>query len=197
MKISNFFRLALKSYIQTQPRGTQKKIAEAVNIERSYLNQFLSGRNISENLRDKIADFIGFKYEDMIALGRKLNESGQQQLEGFNSNILKSIRAENNFTKKEFAELLSITESEYTFKEEKLLPFTRNELFIIFKNINQAYPETEKQNFPKVKKIRKQIEKLSENEQKILEKQLIEKRIALKKSFNNIYNQWKNEKITD
>lgn len=68
-----FYRIALNHLVKESGRGTQSRLAERVNISRTYMNGILKGReNGPEELREKIAHELGYTYEDMISLGRSI-----------------------------------------------------------------------------------------------------------------------------
>ena len=75
MELIDLFRKRLKAYIKSRPRGAQSHLADELGIERRWLNDFLAGRKtMSEDLRERIANHLGYKYEDFIAEGRSQEE---------------------------------------------------------------------------------------------------------------------------
>lgn len=72
-----YFRISLKHLLKSQGHGAQSRLADALGINRTYLNGILSGRDKgSEEVKSKISDKLGIKYEEMISLGRRLADPG-------------------------------------------------------------------------------------------------------------------------
>ncbi|MCP4746488.1 MAG: helix-turn-helix transcriptional regulator [Desulfobacteraceae bacterium] len=72
-KIAEIFRSTLVDFIKKRPKGIQKKIAQATNISPKYLSDFVNGHKVlSEDYREKIANFFGYQYEDFLVCGRRL-----------------------------------------------------------------------------------------------------------------------------
>lgn len=70
---AELFREALNSLLKKQGHGSQARLADSVRISRSVLNDIVKGRTGGpEELREKLAQELGFTYEGMISLGRKL-----------------------------------------------------------------------------------------------------------------------------
>ena len=202
MEISEYFRLAIQLYMKKMGWGSQKKIAAAIGIQQSYLSEFLNGkRAISENARVRLSQYVNFNYEEMIALGRKLsnqspdllNEQRNTLAGKFKPDLLKSIREKNNFTIKDFARILYISETEYIFKEEGLLPFTFMELSILFENISKIQAELSSSfntsGTSSIETIRKQIDSLPFEEKKDLKRKILEESCELKKKFSKAYSE--------
>jgi hypothetical protein len=75
MKSSEMFREALRNVLSKKPTGEQGRLADALNIKRTVMNDFIHGRrNFSENRKELIADALGYKYEEFLAEGRRLLE---------------------------------------------------------------------------------------------------------------------------
>lgn len=68
------FRIALNCILSEQGRGAQARLADAVGVSRSHLNDFLAGRKpLPEIKRAQIAEALGSHYEQMLFLGRHLS----------------------------------------------------------------------------------------------------------------------------
>ena len=73
--IAEQFRVALVHLLSLEGRGAQVRLAQAKEIDRGYLNAVVKGRkSAAEELRVRIAEHFGMLYEDMLALGRKVQE---------------------------------------------------------------------------------------------------------------------------
>lgn len=71
MEPSDLFSVFFKNYLSDHPRGTQSKIADGIGLDRKLLNDYIHGRKpLSESKRSLIADFIGVRYEQALAIGR-------------------------------------------------------------------------------------------------------------------------------
>jgi plasmid maintenance system antidote protein VapI len=67
--------VALAHLLHLEGRGAQVRLAQAKEIDRGYLNAVVKGRKpAAEEIRVRIADHFGMLYEDMLALGRKVQE---------------------------------------------------------------------------------------------------------------------------
>ena len=74
MDPSAHFRIALSCLLSEQGRGAQARLADAVGISRSHLNDYLAGRKpLPEIKRAQIAESLGSRYEQMLFLGRHLS----------------------------------------------------------------------------------------------------------------------------
>jgi plasmid maintenance system antidote protein VapI len=74
--IAEQFRAALVHLLSLEGRGAQVRLAQAKEIDRGYLNAVVKGRkSAAEEIRVRIAEHFGMLYEDMLALGRKVQES--------------------------------------------------------------------------------------------------------------------------
>jgi transcriptional regulator with XRE-family HTH domain len=133
-EIAEYVRLAIVLYGTKQARGFQKKIADALDIKKTYVSDFFNGkRMISEDLRADVAKYLGFKYEDLITLGKKIsnksaNIGGESRTGAYNEDFPKNVMEEKNITVSELSFLLDISEAEYIFKEQNLIAFTNKEL---------------------------------------------------------------------
>jgi len=79
MKPSDYFRKAVKAYLETIPRGGQKNLAEKSGLTPRHLNDFLGRRRaITEEDQLKITDYLGVDYIDFIQHGKKLLEGDTQ-----------------------------------------------------------------------------------------------------------------------
>jgi transcriptional regulator with XRE-family HTH domain len=78
--ISKQFNAALTHLLAKEGKGAQARLADQQNIDRSYLNHIVKGRNAgSDKARMKIADYFGITFEDMLIMGRHiLNEAEKQ-----------------------------------------------------------------------------------------------------------------------
>ncbi len=133
-KIGEYVRLAIVLYSTQQARGFQKRISEALDIEKTYISDFFTGkRMISEELRAEIARHLGFKYEELIYIGKKISNKsvtlgGEFRTGAYNEDFPKNAREEKNIKVSDLAFLLDISEAEYVFKEQNLIAFTNKEL---------------------------------------------------------------------
>jgi plasmid maintenance system antidote protein VapI len=200
MEISEYFRLAIQLYMKKLGWGSQKQIATAIGIQQSYLSEFLNGkRAISENARVRLVEYINFNYEEIIALGRKLSKQPVEQLNEqrealagrFKPELLRLIRKKNNVAIKDFARILYISETEYIFKEEGLLPFTFMELSTLFQHIGAI-----QDNFNKrldnditsnIESFKNKIQSLRFEDKQDLKSRLLKERSELKKKFAKTY----------
>lgn len=75
------FRAALNYLLIQDGRGAQTRLADQLDIDRGYLNAIVRGRkNGAEGKRCQIAAHFGMVYEDMLALGRRILESDDEDL---------------------------------------------------------------------------------------------------------------------
>jgi len=73
--IAEQFRAALVHLLSLEGRGAQVRLAQAKEIDPGYLNAVVKGRkSAAEEIRVRIAEHFGMLYEDMLALGRKVQE---------------------------------------------------------------------------------------------------------------------------
>lgn len=81
--IAEQFRIALNFLLHQEGRGGQVRLAVAQNIDRGYLNAVIKGRKpAAEEIRLKIADHFGMRYEAMLTLGRAIQEGTVVQGQG-------------------------------------------------------------------------------------------------------------------
>ncbi|MBW1649463.1 MAG: helix-turn-helix transcriptional regulator [Deltaproteobacteria bacterium] len=190
--MSDYFRAAMIICIKTKQCGSQISIAEGTGINRSYLNQFLNGKKeSSEKMRIKLSEYIGFRYEELLILGRMLSElcqAEQEQInlfaENINYELYRKIRIQNEYSVEQFASIIGISPLKYRFKEKGFLPFMISEIHAIMKFMDNKEEISKK--FDKVSKIvtevketiDKKIKDLQEDEKKIL-------KIRLREEFTN------------
>jgi len=104
-----YFRIALNCLLNEQGRGAQARLADAVGISRSHLNDFLAGRKpLPEVKRADIAEELGSRYEQMLLLGRylsnapnelaDLNEEARRQNEAAESSVPDSVLRVDGFS---------------------------------------------------------------------------------------------------
>ena len=73
--IPNQFRVALNHLLGQEGRGAQVRLSIAQNIDRGYLNAIIKGRKPgAEDIRARIATHFGMTYEEMLTLGRSIQE---------------------------------------------------------------------------------------------------------------------------
>ncbi len=101
------------------------------------------------------------------------------------------IRKKNNVAIKDFARILYISETEYIFKEEGLLPFTFMELSILFQHIGLTQSEFNKRldndiSF-NIEFFKNRIKSLRSEEKQELKSRLLKERSGLKKKFAKTY----------
>ncbi len=69
------FLAALNFLLKKEGFGSQKKLANAVDMRPNFLNNIIKGKSPGpQDKKEKIADYFGMKYEEMLAFGRKLIE---------------------------------------------------------------------------------------------------------------------------
>jgi transcriptional regulator with XRE-family HTH domain len=75
--INQYFLAALHSCLERQPRGIKAKLARAAGISISQLVDILKKRSYgSENTRRKISSALGYQYEDLLDLGKRIVDGG-------------------------------------------------------------------------------------------------------------------------
>lgn len=82
MKTTDIFRKALMSFFND--KLTQSVLADSLGIQRPLMNDFIKGRrNFSEERREKISEFLGKTYLEMLILGKRLadQEAGKERPE--------------------------------------------------------------------------------------------------------------------
>ena len=81
--IAEQFRIALNYLLHREGRGAQVRLALTQNIDRGYLNAVTKGRKPgAEEIRLKIAHHFGMRYEEMLTLGRAVQEETLLQEQG-------------------------------------------------------------------------------------------------------------------
>lgn len=81
--IPNQFRAALNHLLRQEGRGAQVRLSTSQDIDRGYLNAIIKGRKPgAEDIRARIATHFGMTYEEMLALGRRIQEGGAETEEG-------------------------------------------------------------------------------------------------------------------
>ncbi|MFH1216531.1 MAG: hypothetical protein V1706_08520 [Pseudomonadota bacterium] len=79
--VSNHFNAALIYLLHQAGRGAQSHLAVQQKIDRGYLNAIVKGRKPgSDEVRAKIADHFHLTYEDMLALGRRIQGNREENL---------------------------------------------------------------------------------------------------------------------
>lgn len=195
--ISNFYRVALKHYISMH---TEKKFKtdffkklneEHPNISFSNLSNFINRKApLSEKKRIQIASFLGFYYEEFITLGRKLvslqkNNAALRDpgpdffyLNRSTSKIFMELQGKYNLSDRNIANYLNIDTMDYQFKKKGLIPFSFDEIAIVFEKAGQTNPNLvhAPKNPPKKKKVISQtvdeIKKMSLEEKEVIKKLL-------------------------
>jgi hypothetical protein len=176
--ISGLYRVALKHYLEMYNKrkfrsGLFKKLsAKYTNISFGNLNNFINGKMpLSEKKRIQIASFLGFRYEEFIYLGRKLDylkknnmipqeaESEDFYLNHATAKIFKEIQEKHTLSDRNVAGYLNIDLIDYQFKKKGLIPFTFDEIAIVFKKTGRSLPDMEDfmERPPEKKKIISQI----------------------------------------
>ena len=155
--IAEFYRVALKYYIEmhTEKRFKLDVFEELRNkypkMAFSGINNFIKKKSpLSEKKRIQIASFLDFKYEEFIALGRKLAYLQENNMlpyepgiEAFYSNqatanILKDFQEKHNLSDRNVATCLDIDLMDYTFKKKGLIPFSFDEVSTVFQKAGET-----------------------------------------------------------
>lgn len=77
MELSEIFRNALSAVLRKKKRGTQSRLADELNIPRTSMSDFIKGRQpFSETKREQVANALGYRYEEFLAMGRHLQSGG-------------------------------------------------------------------------------------------------------------------------
>ena len=96
--IPNQFRAALNHLLRQEGRGAQVRLSTSQGIDRGYLNAIIKGRKPgAEDIRARIATHFGMTYEEMLALGRRIQEEGAETEE----RVVREIRLPQNSAKRE------------------------------------------------------------------------------------------------
>ncbi|VEN74179.1 hypothetical protein EPICR_30112 [Candidatus Desulfarcum epimagneticum] len=195
--ISELYRAALKHYIEMYNKKKfrsdlfKKLNLKYTNISFSNLNNFINEKTpLSEKKRIQIAYFLGFRYEDFIYLGRKLvylkenniipqeAESEDFYLNRATGKIFKEIQEKHSLTDRDVAGYLSVDLIEYQFKKKGLIPFSFDEIAIVFKKTGRSLPDMNEfmEKPPEKKKIISQIvdevKKMSPEDREVIKKLL-------------------------
>jgi transcriptional regulator with XRE-family HTH domain len=74
----NYFGVALRYIFRSQKRGLQKELAEKLGISNAQIQRIMTGVSTgSVATRNAIGKALGTTHEDMLALGRKLIDRGE------------------------------------------------------------------------------------------------------------------------
>ena len=96
--IPNQFRAALNHLLREEGRGAQVRLSTSQDIDRGYLNAIIKGRKPgAEDIRAKIATHFGMTYEEMLALGRRIQEGGAETEE----RVVREVRLPKKSAKRE------------------------------------------------------------------------------------------------
>lgn len=78
---SQQFHAALLYLLKEEGRGAQTRLASEQQIDRGYLNSIVKQRKAgSDRIREKIAGHFKMTFAEMLELGRKLLEDGDQSI---------------------------------------------------------------------------------------------------------------------
>jgi hypothetical protein len=70
------FIAAFERLVSDKGRGVQRRLAEALGIGPVHVNDVLKRRKrASQNLQERIGQFFGLGFEEMLALGRRIIEA--------------------------------------------------------------------------------------------------------------------------
>lgn len=109
MEAIDIFRKAVWEKIREKPRGIQTRIAEYMGIELRTLNYFLHGsKGFPDHRREKIAEFFGTTYIDLLNLGQKLIAKEQKEPEPEKGQCIPFVKSS------EYLDRLKIMIQEYT-----------------------------------------------------------------------------------
>ncbi|WP_320043216.1 hypothetical protein [uncultured Desulfobacter sp.] len=106
METADYFRKAIKDYLNDKPRGAQAKLARDAGIDKIHLNDFLGKRRVmQEKDRIKITTAIGVDYLEFLQHGKKMLCGDVQASKGTAILSLekKKIDVTKNFKKKDRA----------------------------------------------------------------------------------------------
>lgn len=76
------FHAALKAAIESEGFGAQKRLAEAVGVSSTRINQLYKTEGGSEPLRRKIARYYGCDYEEFLERGRAILAAQGEMIDG-------------------------------------------------------------------------------------------------------------------
>ena len=155
--VTELYRVALKHFIDMHTKEKFKsdffkKINAAYeNISFGNLNGFINKKApLSEKKRMQIVSFLGFRYEEFIALGRKLAELQKNNMpqdepgpEAFSLNrasakIIQELQEKRHLSDRAIAKCLNMDLLDYTFKQRGLIPFSFDEIATIFQQAGQG-----------------------------------------------------------
>ena len=70
MNVNEAFAEALKKYVNESPWGSQNQLSKISGVARVTISQILNGyRMASEDVKHKIANALGYSYEEILILG--------------------------------------------------------------------------------------------------------------------------------
>ncbi len=170
--IGEYFRLAFVPYIRRSGWGVQKKIAEFLNIQTTYVSDFFTGKKIvSEKIRVMLAEYIGLNFEELISLGRRIHNKTVVFQDNkkhiiYSDEFPKNMREKLRKTQKAFARMLRISVTEYIFKEERILAFSDDELNILADNVHSIIEE-KKQKTESMSELKRQALELMELQKRV------------------------------
>jgi len=160
--VTELYRVALKCFIDMHTKerfksGVLKKITAAyANISFGNLNGFINKKvRLSEKKRMQLVSFLGFRYEEFIALGRKLAELQKNNMpqdepgaEAFALNrasakIIQELQEKRHLSDRAIANCLNMDLLDYTFKQRGLIPFSFDEIATIFEQAGQGDPDAD------------------------------------------------------
>ena len=160
--INEYYRVALNHFFDLHTMEVLKNDVFAKLNETHEkiffrdLNSFVKKKtSLSEKKRIQVASFLGFKYEEFIALGRKLvnlkKEDGlfngdHTDPEAFALNLsaaktFHEIQKRHNLSDRDIAKCLNIDLMDYRFKQQGLLPFSFEEISLVFEKIGIKSPD--------------------------------------------------------
>lgn len=154
--VAECHRVALKHYVDLH---TEEKFRADLfkpmkekypNISLGNLKNFIKGKSpLSEKKRIQVASFLGFRYEEFIALGRKLmdlKESGmlpdEPDAEALSLNraagkIFQEFQDRHDLSDMNMAHVLGMDSMEYSFKKRGLIPFSFEEIETAFQEADE------------------------------------------------------------
>jgi plasmid maintenance system antidote protein VapI len=187
-RIGEYFRLAFVPYMQLRGRGIQKEIAELLHIQSTYVSDFFTGKKIvSEKIRVQLAKYAGLNFEELIGLGRRIHNKSVVFQDSkkhiiYSDEFPKNMREKLGKTHNVFAKMLRMSETEYIFKEERILAFSDEELNILAGN-TYSIIEEKKQQAEKMSELNKRAIELMELQKRVCKNFLKAKAILKKKNI--------------
>jgi hypothetical protein len=160
--ISELYRVALAHFFDMHTMETLKKDVFK-DLNETYENVFFrelknfinkKGR-LSEKKRIQIASFLGFKYEEFIALGRKLVDLEKEDMspehkgsEALSLNLstvktFQEIQRRHDLSDRDVAKCLNMDLMDYMFRQRGLIPFSFEEISLIFEIIGKKSPDSD------------------------------------------------------